>query len=131
MRGFAPENPMPTHKSMALCRRSLLKKSLLSGSALLVDFGSIVWPLPASAQVGDPFAGGTHLGNLDFVNESSVPLDTPEGSELDARLYTDLAALEPQSLVTSTEKFYLRTRASELLPDAAAWQVKIAGLVDR
>ncbi len=98
---------------------------------MLLDFGSIAWPLPAPAQVRDPFAGGTHIGNLDFANEGSVPLDSPEGSELDGRLYTDLAALAPQGLVTSTEKFYLRTRASELLPDAAAWHVKVAGFVDR
>jgi len=112
-----------------LTRRSLLKATLISGGALL-DLGSIAWPCPAPTQKRDPFASGTQLGTLDFVNEGSVPLDTPQGAELDGRLYTDFAALEPQNLLTPTDRFYLRTRASELLPDAAAWQVKVAGLVD-
>jgi len=68
---------------------------------------------------------------VEFANEGSVPLDAPQGSELDGRLYTDFGVLGPQNLVTPAEKFYVRTRASDLLPDTGNWQVKIGGLVDR
>jgi DMSO/TMAO reductase YedYZ molybdopterin-dependent catalytic subunit len=46
-------------------------------------------------------------------------------------LYTSLSSLDSQNLVTPTERFYIRTRASTLLPDAANWQVAIDGLVEQ
>ncbi len=124
-----PKMPRPS-KTM-LTRRSLLKVTLLSGSALVADFTGIAWPSSLRSQQKDPFANGKLLGTLDFLNEGSVPLDVPQGSELDGRLYSDLSALELQDRVTPTEKFYLRTRASVLLPDPATWQVNLGGLVDR
>jgi DMSO/TMAO reductase YedYZ molybdopterin-dependent catalytic subunit len=113
-----------------LTRRSLLKSTLLSGGALAADFGSIAWLDSLRAQ-NDPFAGGKRLGTLDFINEGPAPLDIPQGDELDGRLYSDLSALEPQNLVTPTGKFYIRTRASELLPDPLGWKIAVAGLVER
>src|SRR5215472_7841453 len=114
-----------------LTRRSLLNVALISGVPLLFDLDCVAWPPPLSSQKRDPFAGGTRLGTVEFANEGSVPLDAPQGSELDGRLYTDFGVLGPQNLVTPAEKFYVRTRASDLLPDTGNWQVKIGGLVDR
>ena len=67
---------------------------------------------------------------MDFLNEPAA-LEVPQGSELDGRLYTDLSALEGPDALTPAEKFYIRTRASELLPDSTSWQVKLGGLVER
>jgi len=117
-----------------LTRRSLLKGTLFSGSALFADFAGIAWTSSLRPRQKDPFANGKLLGllgTLDFVNESPVPLSIPQGSELDGRLYSDLSTLEPQDPITPTEKFYIRTRASQLLPDPASWQVKLGGIVDR
>jgi DMSO/TMAO reductase YedYZ molybdopterin-dependent catalytic subunit len=124
-----------------LTRRSFLKATLLSGSALAVDFPGIAWAnsrrdggvklLPLSSQSKDPFANGKLVGTLAFTNEGSPPLNTLEGSELDGRLYTDLSAFEPQNPITPTESFYVRTRGSDLLPDPASWQLKLGGLVDQ
>ena len=114
-----------------LTRRSILKGAVLSGAALLTGRWGMAWPNARQPGQNDPFAGGKKLGTVDFVNESSVPLDTPQGSELDARLYTDISGLGLEHLVTPVDKFYIRTRASELLPDSAAWQVKVGGLVER
>jgi DMSO/TMAO reductase YedYZ molybdopterin-dependent catalytic subunit len=114
-----------------LTRRSLLKATLLSGGALLADFGGIAWPESHRPQQNDPFAGGKRLGTVDFINESPVPLDIPQGAELDGRLFSDLSALEPQDLVTPTERFYIRTRASELLPNPLGWKIAVGGLVER
>ena len=112
-------------------RRTLLKAGLLSGSAWLVDLAGTGWQSVLAAQRKDPFAGGKQLGTVDFLNEPPVPLEVPEGSELDGRQYTDLSVLEATDAVTPAEKFYIRTRASELLPDSADWQVKLGGLVER
>ena len=56
-------------------------------------------------------------------------MDKPFGSELDGRQFTTLSDLDEKSLVTPAERFYLRTRASQLLPKADAWTVAVDGLV--
>jgi DMSO/TMAO reductase YedYZ molybdopterin-dependent catalytic subunit len=113
-----------------LSRRSLLT-TLLSGSALAIDSAGFLWPTLFRPQHGDPFSGGKQLGTVGFLNEPPVPLEVPEGSELDGRQYTDLSTLEAADTVTPAEKFYIRTRASELLPNSTTWQVKLGGLVER
>jgi DMSO/TMAO reductase YedYZ molybdopterin-dependent catalytic subunit len=113
-------------------RRELLKATLLlPGSALLVNPRRIARANALGCQQENPLSDGKLLGTVGFVNENPVPFGIPEGSELDGRLYTDLSTLEPQNLITSAEKFYIRTRASQLLPDPAAWQVKLGGLVEK
>lgn len=112
-------------------RRSLMKTTLLSGSALAIDSAGFLWPTLFRPQHGDPFSGGKQLGTVDFLNEPPVPLEVPEGSELDGRQYTDLSTLEAADIVTPGEKFYIRTRASVLLPNSSTWQVKLGGLVER
>jgi len=121
---------LPSTKTM-MGRRALLKKSLFSGCALAVDSAGFAWPTLPEPQEKDSFAGGKRLGTVNFLNEPPVPLEVPQGSELDGRLYTDLSVLEIPDAVTPAEKFYIRTCASELLPDAANWQVKLGGLVER
>lgn len=116
-----------------LTRRSLLKAVLVSGTtwgtAWVTDVSRIAWADSLAGQRKDPFAGGKQLGTVDFLNEPPVPFEIPEGSELDGREYTDLSALEAADAVTPMEKFYIRTRASELLPDSATWQVRLRGQV--
>src|SRR6266852_2313379 len=106
---------MPSGMETKLTRRTLLKATMLSGGALLADLHGIACPVTAPSQQTDPFAGGRRLGTVDFIHEGPVPLDTPQGSELDGRLYTDLSTIEPQNSITPTDNFYIRTRVSELL----------------
>ncbi len=110
-----------------LSRRTLLKAGLLSGAALFADLNAFTGSFGSVFQADEAFASGRQLGTLPFINEGSVPLDTPHGSELDGRLYTDLSTLTPQNLTTPTQNFYLRTRASSLLPDPASWRVTVDG----
>ena len=112
-------------------RREFLKASLVGGGALLVSFEKIVGLRTFGAEGKDPFQGGKQLGIVEFVGESRVPLDTLIGAELDARLYCDLSARTPERLVTPTEKFYLRTSASELLETDKPWVIKVGGLIEQ
>ena len=74
---------------------------------------------------------GRLLGTIPFTGEARVPMEDAFGAELDGRLYTDLTALNPDSSVIPTERFYIRTRASELLGAQKIWQVRIGGLTAR
>ena len=121
---------MPSSVKTIITRRSLLKATLLSGSGLALDYAGFAWPA-ALPQQKDRLAGGKQRGTVEFLSEPPVPLEVPQGSELDGRLYTDLSALEGPEALTPAEKFYIRTRASELLPDGATWQVKLGGLVEK
>jgi DMSO/TMAO reductase YedYZ molybdopterin-dependent catalytic subunit len=114
-----------------LTRRKFLETSLLAGGPLLVGFNKLNGLGSRSYQQKDTFHGDKLLGLLDFLGESHAPLDTPLGTELDARLYTDLSDLTPENPVTPIEKFYIRTRASELLENEKAWRITIGGLAEK
>jgi DMSO/TMAO reductase YedYZ molybdopterin-dependent catalytic subunit len=68
------------------------------------------------------------LSRVEFLNEGPVEMDAPFGSELDGRLYTSLDGLDEPNLVIPEGRFYLRTRASRILPDAERWTIAVAGL---
>ncbi|HYT24434.1 MAG TPA: molybdopterin-dependent oxidoreductase [Candidatus Polarisedimenticolia bacterium] len=112
-------------------RRDFLRSSFVAGGVLLAGFDKLP-TLAAKMQAGaDAFEGGKHLGNLDFAGESRAPLDALIGSELDARLYSDLSRLTPENPIPPTERFYVRTCASHLLNSEKGWQIQLDGLVDK
>lgn len=111
-------------------RRRFLQTSLLASSSLLLGFDHLNAFYPQPRPIQDLFHGGKYLGLIDFVGEGRAPLDTLLGTELDGRLFSDLSTLNPENPVPSTEQFYIRTRASELLPDDKSWQIRIGGLVE-
>jgi len=116
-----------------LTRRDFGKQAVMCGGAVLAGFDGAVWPIPNAAGPQDrsenPFSGGRQLGVVDFVNPRPLEMDTAQGAELDGRLYTDLSKLSPQELVIPTNKFYIRTRVSKVLPDPKLWRVRVDGLV--
>jgi DMSO/TMAO reductase YedYZ molybdopterin-dependent catalytic subunit len=112
-------------------RRHFLRLSMLGSGLLLGGFDSIRTLLPSQAPTPDPFQDGKQLGLIEFVGESRTPTDLLFNEGLDARLYSDLTTLRPKQAVTPVEKFYVRTGASEQLPPAASWAIKIAGLVEK
>jgi DMSO/TMAO reductase YedYZ molybdopterin-dependent catalytic subunit len=62
----------------------------------------------------------------------ATPLGRLLGGGLNARLFTDLSTLSlasPETLVTPTDRFFVRTAAPSFLPDAASWTIDIGGLV--
>jgi len=80
-------------------------------------------------QAPDSFALGRQLGQLEFLNEGPVEMDTAFGSELDGRLFTTLSDLSDENPITPADRFYLRTRASKILPEPAQWTITVRGLV--
>jgi len=82
---------------------------------------------PASAR----YTGTLPLGNPSGLR--TAPLGELLGSGLSARLFTDLSTLppdDPRTLVTSNEKFFVRTAPPRALPDAGRWTIAMGGLVE-
>jgi len=120
---------------MMLTRRDFAKRGMMCAGALLAGFEQTLWPPPSVAgqqdPSNDPFSGGKLLGTVDFVHARPLEMDTEQGTELDGRLYTDLSKLSLQEPVIATDRFYVRTRVSKLLPDTKSWRVRVDGLVEK
>jgi DMSO/TMAO reductase YedYZ molybdopterin-dependent catalytic subunit len=84
---------------------------------------------PDAGACPDPFAGGTLVGAVAFTGEGSPQLDHPIGSGLDGRLYHDLSTLDPSSLITPNDDFYIRTRYPDLIDPSQPWTISVHGLV--
>ncbi|PYU12235.1 MAG: hypothetical protein DMG29_14585, partial [Acidobacteria bacterium] len=115
---------MPHDFKAQLTRREWFSASILASGALLLGFGRFAWPLFVPSPGKDSFAGGKALGAVGFVGEGQSPMDTLLGTELDGRLYTDLSTLTPTDPITLTEKFYVRTGASQLLDHQNPWSIR-------
>jgi len=109
-----------------LARREVLKDWLLSAVGMAT--GLACFPM---SDAGFERSDGSLLQTIEFLNEGNVVLDAPTGEELDGRLYSDLSRLDLERPITPPDKFYIRTRASSLLPRSNLWHIKIDGLVDR
>src|SRR5262245_23225224 len=117
-----PEGPAaPDRRGVVLNRRRFLRMTTLGSGAALCGF-------EAGASAFNQDLAGKVLGPVPFVSEGLVTMDTAFGSELDGRLYSSLDGIDEKSLLTPEQKFYLRTRASQVLPEAAGWVVTVDGL---
>ena len=113
-----------------LSRRDFLRMG--ASASYLALTGGVGWAGLLRPRVGQgEVFGGKQLGTVDFIDEGRPQMNTPVGEELDGRLFTDLSAMPFGEKVTPTEDFYVRTRASKLLPPAKSWTVKIGGLVEK
>jgi DMSO/TMAO reductase YedYZ molybdopterin-dependent catalytic subunit len=111
----------------------MLSASLFAGGSLLLGMDVLAAALkdgdarPSFLQGADgQFAGGKQIGTIEFSGESNTIMDAPFNSELDGRLYTSHSALNPGDLVTPTDKFYIRTRASKLLDLSKPWTIRLS-----
>ena len=89
-------------------------------------------PEPPSAALAPcgTLGNGELLGTLPFAGEGDAPLETPIGAGLDARLYTDLEKLQPDTLVVASDRFYVRTGYPDLLVPPDPWTVSVGGLTE-
>jgi len=108
-------------------RRQFLQTGF--SAMLLAGFEKTSLAQYGTDHASDLLRGGELLGQLPFRDEAAVPMGTPFGAELDGRLYTDLSLLTPEHALTSTENFYVRTRASELLTAEDVSTIHVTGLV--
>ena len=112
-----------------LTRRNFVRTSSLSSGAALLGLNHLGLLAASIASVQNSYADGKPLEELGFLNEGQVEMDAAFGSELDGRLYTSLSGLSNESLVTPADRFYIRTRASQLLPKFESWTISLDGIV--
>lgn len=99
-------------------RRRLL---LTGGTSVLVGW---ILGRPTAAQ-----PGARLLARIPFLDRDPrpVPVDAPAGHGLDARQFTDLSNLTPETLVTPAGRFFVRTRATTSLSRTQAWRIRLSG----
>lgn len=115
-------------KQATLSRRDfLLEATLLAGSSFLIDARALA-QLARPDVVTKPYADGRLLRTLPFLGESAMQFGKLWGSGLDARLYLDLSIMSPDSLITTTERFYVRTACPDLIDYGKPWTIKIRAL---
>jgi DMSO/TMAO reductase YedYZ molybdopterin-dependent catalytic subunit len=109
-------------RAQSIDRRDFMKTTAASLWAVLSSCE------PTGAQ---DFATGSRLvGTVPIIRASqSAPLDRILGSGLDGRLFTDLESLRPDALVTSNDRFFVRTAFSNPLQSPRS--IELAGLVSR
>lgn len=108
----------------SLTRREWLSTAFLSSCALaFVGLESCRESGPSDNT--NSISGGKQIGTVDFAEEGHIPMNSPVGAELDGRLFTDLSEAGPDQKVTPIEKFYIRTRASNLLDLRNPWSIQL------
>lgn len=119
--------------SNSLSRRELLKRSRDLTGILLAGYGAAGWPEQVQDRGIESFQNGKNLGIVEFSEEQRFPMGKLFGTELDARLYTDLSELDIQNpeATTATDTFYIRTGASQLLDSSSPWIVRVGGLAEK
>lgn len=122
---------MSTENKSQLTRRGLLKRSLLCASPWIWGFNNFRYPNLLFPQSADPRSKDSMLGMIPFSDEGHPPMGEPIGAELDGRLFTDLSTMTPENPVTSTDNFFIRTRASKLLNKSGPWRIQVTGLVEK
>lgn len=116
-----------TSSDTPFSRRSFLLKSGQAG--LVVTLGPLLDLSRATAST--ELAGGTFLGELEFLLEPELSFGQLEGTGLDGRREVDLSALDEDRLITPTSEFFIRTGVPDLLDPDRLRSLQVDGLVER
>jgi len=103
----------------------------MGGSAWIWGFNHFRLPGSFLLRAADAPRDGSLLNVVPFSDEGRPPMGEPIGTELDGRLFTDLATLTPENPVTTSDKFFIRTRASKLLDTSNPWTIHVAGDIEK
>ncbi len=115
-------------------RREFLSVALRGGAATIAVSAVPGWPAWPRGENDDygalVQAGATQLGTVPFDVEWSQAFDEPISQGLGGRVIHKLATLAPETLITTNERFFVRTAKPALLGSTENWQIAVGGLVD-
>ena len=114
---------------MTLTRRTLLARSVAAGAALGRLFETAAKKgVPPSPVPNGRFVRTVPLGRFD--GRPTSPLGTLLGAGLDARQLNDVSTLTEDTLITSNERFFVRTAySSSAHAIQDPWRLRIGGRV--
>jgi DMSO/TMAO reductase YedYZ molybdopterin-dependent catalytic subunit len=123
-------------RGMDLSRRQVLGTGLAwGGMAWLGNIAPIVERLAASETCAAAGPLGELLGLLPLSPDRGQDLPFGEiygGAGLDARLLNDLSLLEPDTLITPSERVFIRTACPpSLVGRKGPWPIAVSGLVTK
>jgi DMSO/TMAO reductase YedYZ molybdopterin-dependent catalytic subunit len=104
-----------------MTRRRLLHTAAGAGMAALLETG-----IGCTKAARTP---GKMIELVPFAEPSQTPCGVVTGSGLDGRLALDLSTLNPETLLTPNDQFYIRTCPPDQLDCQAPWTIAIRGLV--
>lgn len=121
---LASAPPSQPHQKNQTTRRDWISRAAITAGAVFCgcELFSCLRTEPTSQDIS--LVGAVKLGLIDFVGEGSSPTNTPLRTELDGRLLTDLSEIASIDSTIPTEKFYVRTRASQLLDLTKPWVIR-------
>ncbi|MCO4762717.1 MAG: molybdopterin-dependent oxidoreductase [Myxococcales bacterium] len=102
----------------------------IDGADGLAGDGAHDAALDAAQTCSDPLVGGKFEALVPFVDEGGKLMSQKYGQGLDGRYYTDLTALDTQTMTMPIGKFYVRTLLPDLLDTAKPWKLTVDGLVN-
>jgi DMSO/TMAO reductase YedYZ molybdopterin-dependent catalytic subunit len=117
---------------MSPSRRQALGTLAAAGAVTLVDPGPVLARLLEVQSCPGSDSPGTLLGTLP-LSRSGAPVQPfgvkLGGAGLDARLLTDLSTLEPDRLITSNPRAFIRTERPPAASRHNPWTIKVSGLI--
>ena len=101
---------------------------------LAVSAGAVVAsclrPLVGAAASPPGKPNDEDFETVPFVGEGTFPLERTVGAGLGRRRALDLSTLSPETLLTSRDRFFIRTGCPDPLPPTLSWKVRVHGLVE-
>lgn len=112
-------------------RRELLRELFFCGTGWVSPFNRLHFADNVFHETEKRRVSGSLLGVVPFSDEGHAPIEKLIGSEMDGRLFTNLSALTPETPLTPTERFFVRTRASKLMDTSKTWTIRIGGGLEK
>ena len=107
----------------AISRRRFLAASGAFAAGMFRPFGALAAPQT-------PIAGGRFIRTLplgDPARPDNPPLNQLLGAGLDARLFTDLSALDGGAPITPNDRFFIRTARPDEAAATRRWTIALGG----
>lgn len=115
-------------------RRQFLASSLWGSTVFVLGCSGGDPAQAASRPLPAPYGGGKFVKVLPFKtrrrrnNPEQVEVVYGEGRQ--GRFRQDLTRLSEETLITSNERFYIRSRCPDLIDFTKPWEIRVDGLVD-
>ena len=108
-------------------RRDFLRYGFTGTTALMIGCSTTERAFLRSDRLPAPHGDATFVGKIPFTSRGNPRLEEVYGVGLTGRFRQDLSLLTPETLITSNERFYIRTRCPTPLDLSKPWAIRVGG----